>query len=374
MTTTDHAPAGSDAAIARMMSLQPDSDVVDLSIGEPDQPLPAPLAETAIASLREGRTGYTAKLGIPELREAIAVDTGDDVAVEGVVVTAGGTGAVALAIMAAGAAGLVVPDPTWPNYLVFAEQLGYPVRRYRQGPSGDDFLPLDEIEAGLRDGCRLVVINSPSNPTGAVASAGALAALVELARRHGATILSDEAYESIVFSGGRAPSPLDVGGADVTFAARTFSKRFSMTGLRLGSIVSPARFRRDIGALHGTTAGCAPVTAQIVGLEALNTLADRGAELSAVYRDRWVRAASVLGDRLASPSPDGLGGFYLWIDARDTGRTEEDLVAELSRRSVAVSAGSVYSAQPGFLRASLTAPDDRLDDALATIAAVLDGA
>jgi len=368
-----------------MRAAEPRAGEVDLSIGEPDQPLPAPLVDAAVASLRAGRTGYTPKLGLTELRELLAADvaasTGYRPDVADVVVTVGGTGAVAVALAAACAPGrpgqpgraLLAPDPAWPNYRVLAAQLGLRVLPYRQGPSGDGFGDLGEIAAGLRSGARLVVVNSPSNPTGAVASAAWLRDLVALVREHDAYVLSDEAYESVVFAGGRAPSPLADGGHDRTFAARTFSKTFSMTGLRAGSLVAPPELRGAVAALHGTTAGCAPVTAQLVAAEALRTLPGRGAELAEVYRARFERATEVLGPWAPAEPVAGLGGFYLWVDARATGRTGAELTAALRERGVLVSSGTVYGETEGFVRLALTAPDAVLDGALRTARAVLDG-
>ncbi|HEY0187328.1 MAG TPA: pyridoxal phosphate-dependent aminotransferase [Cellulomonas sp.] len=377
-TPTSSDPA--DDAVARMMAGAARADEVDLSIGEPDQPLPAPLVDAAVHSLRAGRTGYTAKLGLAELRalvaQDVAVSTGFEPATDDVVITLGGTGAVAVTLAAVCAPGgaLIAPDPAWPNYRVLADRLGITVHGYRQGPSGDGFLDLVAIERGLRAGARLVVVNSPSNPTGAVASAGALRDLVDLVRAHDAYVLSDEAYESVVFAGGRAPSPLADGGQDRTFAARTFSKTFSMTGLRVGALVSPPSFRTAVAALHGTTVGCAPITGQLVAATALRTLPDRGAELSRVYRARYARAVELLGPWAPTDPVAGLGGFYLWLDASATGRSSVELTAALRDRGVLVSAGTVYSAQEGRLRLALTAPDDVLDRALATTRAVLDAA
>lgn len=365
-----------------MMAAEARAGEVDLSIGEPDQALPTALVEAAVASLRAGRTGYTPKLGLTELRDLVARDvaasTGYRPEVADVVITVGGTGAVAVALAAVctpgpSASALLAPDPAWPNYRVLAAQLGLPVLPYRQGPSGDEFGDLDAIAAGLRAGARLVVVNSPSNPTGAVASAAWLRELVTLVREHDAYVLSDEAYESVVFAGGRAPSPLADGGHDRTLSARTFSKTFSMTGLRAGSLVSPPALRGAVAALHGTTAGCAPVTAQLVAAEALRTLPGRGAELAEVYRARFARATRILGPWAPTDPVAGLGGFYLWLDARATGRTGTELTAALREQGVLVSSGTVYGETEGFVRLALTAPDAVLDDALRTTRAVLDG-
>ncbi len=378
MTARETVPMPGDDAVARMMAGAVATGETDLSIGEPDQPLPGVLVAAAVESLRSGRTGYTPKLGLAELRELVADDTARATGVrpdaDDVVITVGGTGAVAVALAAACAPGgtVLVPDPAWPNYRVLAGRLGIDVLPYAQGASGDGFLDLPAIRAGLEAGARLVVVNSPSNPTGAVASAGALRDLVRLVRAHGATILSDEAYESVVFAGGRAPSPLGEGGHDVTFAARTFSKTYSMTGLRVGSLVSPPRFRTAVAALHGTTAGCAPITAQLTAIEALRALPGRGAELAAVYADRFRTALAVLGPWAPSVPVQELGGFYLWLDARPTGSTSAEVCAALRARGVVASSGLVYTPTDGFVRLALTAPDDALHAALAAVREELD--
>ncbi|MDQ7909968.1 pyridoxal phosphate-dependent aminotransferase [Phytohabitans sp. ZYX-F-186] len=370
-TETDTATA----AVTRMMAGPVRAGEVDLSVGEPDQPLPAVLVETAVRSLRDGRTGYTPKLGLPDLRDLVAADLdGRRPPSDDVVVTVGGTGAVAVALAAVCVPGgaVLVPDPAWPNYRVLAERLGVAVLSYPQGESGDAFLDLETIEAGLRAGARLVVVNSPSNPTGAVASAAVLRRLVDLVRAHDAFILSDEAYESIVFAGGRAPTPRAAGGADLTFTARTFSKTYSMTGLRVGALISPPSFRVAVAALHGTTAGCAPITAQLTAIEALRSLPDRGAELSVIYRARFGAALRILGPWAPPVPAAALGGFYLWLDARPTGRTSAEVCAALRARGVVASSGQVYTPTDGFVRLALTAPDAQLVNAITVVRQELD--
>ena len=361
-----------------MMATAVGSDELDLSIGEPDDALPMDLVETAVNSLRSGQTGYTPRLGLDELRVAIAHDiaagTGFEPAVEDVVVTVGGTEAVSVALQAVCGTGdsIVIPNPAWPNYRVVAERHGVSVETYDQGLSGDDFLDLVRIEEALVGGAKLVVVNSPSNPAATVASAAALAALVTLVRRYNAVILSDEAYESVVFAGGRAPSPLADGGDDVTFSARTFSKTFSMTGMRVGSLVSPPAYRTAVAALHGTSVGCAPITGQRVALEALASFGSRGDQLARSYRSRFALAQSILGEWMTVSDLDSLGGFYLWLDARATGRTSTDLVAAIRARGVVVSNGKVFSPdQDAFLRIALTAPEPELSRALEIVRAEL---
>lgn len=366
-----------DAAVARLMNQAPTAGTLDLSVGEPDQTLPEVLLERAIASLRNGETGYTPKLGLASLRRAIAARLPQPVDDADVVVTVGGTEAVAVAIAAACSAGdtVLIPDPAWPNYRVLAARLGVRVATYRQGADRGDFFDWPSITAALDSGARMIVVNSPSNPMAAVADAADLQRLVDLASAHGTMVLSDEAYESIVFDGTAAPSPLSAhGGHNVVFVARTFSKTYSMTGLRAGALISPPRFREAVAALHGTVVGCAPHTAQIVAEDALTALPDRGAELSAVYRERFALALERLGRWMPQSEIDGHGGFYVWLDGSHTGLSADELTARLGERGLRVSSGDVYTVgKSSAVRLALTASAEELERAFGVIREVFGG-
>lgn len=365
-----------DAAAARLMAESASDAEIDLSIGEPDQKAPQPIIEATTAALVAGATGYTAKPGLRELREELAKDmessTGVLPAVADITVTVGGSEAVAIAIMAACSPqeGLLVPDPAWPNYRLLAENLGFPVQYYAQGPSGPDFFDPDDIEAGLRSGARLVTVNSPSNPTAAVAAPAALEALGKLLEKYDAYALSDEAYESIVFNGSRAHSLYSAAPAR-TFVARTFSKTYSMTGFRVGCLISPEPFRHRIGSLHGTVTGCAMAAAQHAAVVALREQPHRGKELSDVYKKRFARASEILGPWMSPSNVEELGGFYLWVDARASGLSSEDVTEALREQGIIVSNGKVYTKTDGFVRLSLGAEDEDLDRALGILRDIL---
>ncbi len=357
-----------DAAVTRLLNDDAEAGVLDLGIGEPDQLLPEQLRTCAVDSLTRG-VGYTPKLGLLSLREAIATEThavGDDV-----VITVGGTEAVAVAIetVCGPGRGIVVPDPAWPNYRVLAEHLGIPVHTYLQGTVEGGFFDWEGIDRGLAAGASLIVVNSPSNPMASVASAAELQQLVDRAAAYGAYVLSDEAYEGIVFSGASAPSPrAATGGAERVFAARTFSKTYSMTGLRVGALISPAAFRLRVAALHGTTVGCAPRVAQEVAEHALHTLADRGRWLSGVYRERFELALQHVGEWMPQADSRSSGGFYVWLVDGDRARSAASLADEIERRGFRVSSGNAYSVRESHaVRLALTAPTERLEDAFAAV-------
>lgn len=370
---------GPDAAAERLMAEAAAETDIDLSIGEPDQKAPQQIVDATVAALRGGATGYTAKPGLLPLREALAKDVEDSTGrrpdISDVTVTIGGSEAVAIAIMAVCSPdrGILVPDPAWPNYRLVAGELDFPVHYYTQGPSGDDFFNLEEVEAGLQAGAKLVAVNSPSNPTAAVATPAAFEALAVLLDKYDAYALSDEAYESIVFHGARAASLYSVLPAR-TFVARTFSKTYSMTGFRVGSLVSPGEFRTAIGALHGTVTGCAMAAAQHAAVVALRELPQRGKELAAIYRARFSLAAEILGPWMPPSDVGDLGGLYLWIDARQSGLSSSEITSGLKKQGVIVSSGRVYTQVDGFVRLSMGAEEEDLEKALQILRALLDTA
>lgn len=366
-----------DAATERLMAEATSDTDIDLSIGEPDQKAPQQIVEATVNALRGGATGYTAKPGLLELREALSEDmelsTGLRPDTADVVVTIGGSEAVAITIMAvcSPTQGIVIPDPAWPNYRLVAGDLEVPTSYYTQGPSGDDFFNLHEIERGLQSGAKLVVVNSPSNPTAAVASSAAYDALAVLLEKYDAYALSDEAYESIVFRGTRAASLYAII-PERTFVARTFSKTYSMTGFRVGSLVSPENYRTTIGSLHGTVTGCAMAAAQHGAVVALRELPQRGKELAAIYKARFSLASEILGSWMPPSDVEDLGGLYLWVDARQSGLRSSEITKALKEKGVVVSSGSVYTQTDGFVRLSMGAEDRDLEQALRILRQLLD--
>lgn len=369
--------SAADAAVARLMNHETASGVLDLSIGEPDQLLPVELQERAVASVVRG-VGYTPKMGLDSLRKAVAGSLRVQVNAQDVVITVGGTEAVAIAIetVCTPSRGIVIPDPAWPNYRVLSEHLDIPVSTYRQGTEPGRFFDLAQIDAALVGGAKLVVVNSPSNPMAAAATAAELHDLVDLVERHDAMVLSDEAYEGIVFSGDRAPSPLaSAGGTERVLVARTFSKTYSMTGLRVGALIAPAPLRLRVAAIHGTTVGCAPRVAQEVAEFALAAMPERGRELSVVYRERFELALAQVGDWMPQSDSSASGGFYVWLDGSSTGQSAADLAMAIEARGFRVSSGNAYTVDESHaVRLALTASRHELEAAFAAVREVFLGA
>jgi aspartate/methionine/tyrosine aminotransferase len=346
-------------------------------VGEPAFDTPVGIREAAVRALAAGDTRYTPRLGFPELREAVRVrlarDKGFHPAFEDAVITAGGSPAACISIAATCQSGdtIVVPDPAWPNYDLFAARIGVGVRRYRYSASRE--LDLEEIDSLIDATTKLLIINSPANPTGAVATKEEMASLVELAARRTVWILSDEAYEGIVFDGERAWSPCALGGSDRTFAAYTFSKTYAMTGWRVGYLIIPSEFRRAALELQATMTGCAPSMAQRGAEHALRHCDEEAETMRRVHELRRNLALSQLdGSGIVDGTPRG--AFYLWLSIERSGMTGQRFADWIWRQAgVRVSAGEVYSrAEPHHVRASFATDERSLGAGLGRIQSALD--
>lgn len=348
-------------------------DVVSLLEGEPDLPAPKAAVEAAAAALREGRTRYSASAGLPELRAAISRklrnENGVEVPPSGVVVTNGAKQAVYEALQALCDPGdeVLIPAPCW---VTFPEAVklagGVPVLVPCRA---DHQLDLDALERAAGPRTRAIVLNTPNNPTGAVYPEEALRAVVALAARRGLAIVSDEAYEALVYDGARHSSVASLGAeaAALTVTIQTLSKSFAMTGFRVGWLAGPAPLAEAVARVHGHVTGNACTFAQHGALAALS--------LGEAHRGPWRAAhqarrdaAYALGSRLFEcVRPQG--GLFLFADARrHLGARFPDSAALaahlLEKARVAVVPGSAFGRE-GFLRLSFSAPEAVLREACA---------
>jgi aspartate/methionine/tyrosine aminotransferase len=254
-------------------------DVLAFWFGEPDLVTPAFIRDAAKAALDEGDTFYQHNLGIAPLREALAGYLSrlhGRVAPDRIAITSSGVNALMLAAQLLLTPGdrVVAVVPLWPNVTEIPRILGARVERVPlsiDAASGRWRLDLDRLLASITADTRAVIVNSPSNPTGWVMPREQMAALLAHCRRTGTWIVSDEAYERLVFDGSyQAPSMLDLAHADDrVVVANTFSKAWQMTGWRLGWLVVPPTLLDDLAKLLEFNTSCAPGFVQRAGLVAV---------------------------------------------------------------------------------------------------------
>ena len=342
-------------------------DVVDLSVGEPDFPTPENIIEAGKAAMDAGHTGYTSSNGIPELREALAdklTGQGIDADSDEIIVTPGGKQGLYEAINTLIDDGdeVVLLDPAWVSYEAMVKLSGGSLNRVDLSPYDFQLEPgLDDLAAAVSDDTELLVVNSPSNPTGAVYSDEALEGVRDLAVKHYFAVISDEIYERITYGVEQtALGSLD-GMEDRTITLNGFSKAFSMTGWRLGYIHAPQDLIDQAGKLHSHSVSCAVNFVQHAGIEALSERTDEAVvEMREAFRERRDMLADLFAEH-GVDVPIGDGAFYMMIPVDDDDQTWcEEAIQEAH---VATVPGSAFGA-PGYARISYAASEERLREAV----------
>ncbi|WP_137387644.1 pyridoxal phosphate-dependent aminotransferase [Rhodoligotrophos defluvii] len=349
------------------------NDVINLGIGQPDLAPPEHVIEAAIRALRDGPHGYTPPVGIDSLREAVAADVatrlGAPVTPDEVVIVPGGKVTLFLATTLFGGAGaeILYPDPGFPPYreairLSGARAIPYPIRQ-----ENDFAFEPDEVLGLVTENTRLIIINSPANPTGGVVARAQLDALARgLAAHPHIAVLSDEIYAHLVFGNGEFVSILGYPELrDRAIVLDGWSKTFAMTGWRLGFGIWPARLVPYVRKLISTTYSCVNVAAQAGGLAAITgprDALDAYRRTLQERRDTLVRALNdIPGVNCRTPG----GAFYVFPDITGTGWPSEALTDKLLERAhVAAIAGDSFGHMGnGFLRLSYATDMSRLQQA-----------
>ncbi|WP_254767550.1 pyridoxal phosphate-dependent aminotransferase [Salinilacihabitans rarus] len=365
-------PSATLAISALATELEADgADVVDLSVGEPDFPTPGNVVQAAKDAMDAGHTGYTTSKGILELREAIA----DKLAADGlehtsdeVVVTPGAKQALYEVVSALIEDGdeVVLLDPAWVSYEAMVTMAGGSLSRVDLSPYDFRLEPaLDDLADAVSDETDLLIVNSPSNPTGAVYSDAALDGVAELAVSHDVTVVSDEIYKEITY--GVEPTSLGTfdGMAARTVTVNGFSKAYSMTGWRLGYFAGPEELVSQAGKLHSHSVSSAVNFVQHAGIEALENTDEAVEEMVAAFAERRDLVVDLLDDRGVDVAvPDGAFYMMLPVDGDDQAWCE----GAIEDAHVATVPGSAFGT-PGYARISYAASEERLKDGIERLAA-----
>jgi aspartate/methionine/tyrosine aminotransferase len=336
---------------ARARALEAEGrDIIHLQIGEPDFDTPANIREAAKRALDEGATHYAPYPGIPALREAIAEDAaarkGFPVDPSQVFVTVGGKGVMLYAILGIVDPGdeVLVPDPGYPIYesltrFVGGTPVAVPIRQEL-----DFRIDLDELRSLVTPKTRMLVINSPANPTGGVLTRSDLEAIAELAISHDLVVLADEIYGRILYDGEEHVSIASLPGmAERTIVLDGFSKTFAMTGWRLGYALVPPSLIPTYGQLVINTISCAPTFAQIGAVEAIRGPQEPMAAMVAEFRARRDLVVAGLNDIPGIECRSPKGAFYAFPRVSGTGFTGKELADRLlAEAGVCVLAGTAF--------------------------------
>ena len=355
-------------------------DVVDFGPGEPDFPTPDHIKRGAIKALEENRTKYTATPGIAPLRQAIcdwhAANLGSSPAYQPAecIVTAGGKHAIFNAACALVGAGdeVVIPAPYWVSYPDIVKYAGgKPV--FVATHAQDDFrLRAATVEKAITSHTRMVIANSPCNPTGAVIPPDEFVKIFDVCRRHGVWLLSDECYSHFTYGSTKPFSIASVpGGRDRLIIAGSFSKTFAMTGWRIGYLLAPQPLIAAVTKLQSQSTSNPTSIAQYAALEAAKGPMDSVGTMLAEYarrRERILKGLRAIPG-ISCTAPEG--AFYVFpnISAHLNAEMPTDTAAAkllLEREYVAVVPGEAFGA-PGYLRLSYATSLDRIEEGLRRI-------
>lgn len=350
--------------------------VLHLEIGEPDFPTPPHIVEAVARAQRDGLVKYTLSRGTPELRSLLAEKArrrnGLDVSPERIVVTAGGTAAVyaALASLVATGDGVLVPDPGWPGVDLDVTLLRARPLRYRL-LAEDGYRPdLDELER-LAAEARVLFLNTPSNPTGAVHDGATLERMLDIAERHGLAVLADEVYEDITFD----VEPVSIGSLGYeghVVTVFSFSKGYAMTGWRVGYAVAPDEVVEAMVQVQETIVACPSWTGQAAAVAALTGPREPMLAMRDEYRRRRDVAVPALREHgLLVTEPRGT--FYAMADVSELGVDSYGIARRLLlEERVAVAPGETFGPSgAGTVRLSLASPPDVVAEAIDRIARVV---
>lgn len=352
---------GAYAVLARASDIErAGREVLHLELGQPDFRTPETIAQAGVAAIEEGLTRYTSPAGLTRFRELIAADAGARRGVTvhpDMVVTGPGSKPglffPTLALVAPGDE-VIYPDPGFPTYRAMIGVAGgtpVPVTLREENQFSFD---LDVFDSKISDKTKLIILNSPANPTGGVIPLEDLKHIAKQAQKYDAWILADEIYSRLVYDGMEsAPSVASIDGMlERTVIADGFSKAYAMTGWRLGYMIAPPALAERLELLITHSVGCTAMFTQYAGMEALTGPQDFVREMVAEYqkrRDRMVELANAIpGVHAQKPQ----GAFYVFPNVKSFGISSKEIQARLlEEEGVAVLAGTDFGpAGDGYIR------------------------
>ncbi len=322
-------------------------DMISFSMGEPDFHTPDHITEACVKSLHHHETYYTPSAGIPELRQAVAEDlshrNGLPCTSHNVLITPT-KHAIFMTMLALIDEGdeVVVPDPAWGTFDACARLAGAKVRYAKLGPENGYRLTPEAMMEQVTKKTKLVVINTPSNPCGAVMRTEDVKGVADICREHGLYILSDEIYERLIFEGKHTSIASLEGMFDRTVTIGGLSKTYAMTGWRIGWAVAPLPIFNELNKLQTQSITCVTSFVQRAGLEALLGSQEPVHKMAVEFKARRDLIFDLVQDipQLTCPKPNG--AFYLF-PSYAMKMPSEDLAAYLLEKAhVAVTPGSAF--------------------------------
>jgi len=350
-------------------------DICGFGAGEPDMDTPDHIKLAAAQSLAEGFTKYTPSSGIPELRQAIAeklkVENGVDYKPHQIIVSCGAKHSCYNAILATCNPGdeVIIPAPYWVSYpemvkLAGAEPYIIPTKAENQYK-----LTPEDLQAAISPSSRMVILNSPGNPTGSVYTENELAALVEVALEDDLFILSDEIYEKIIYDGAKHFSIASMSKKvfEHTITINGFSKAYSMTGWRLGYMAAPDAIAKAVDSLQSHSTSNPTSFAQKGAVAALRESQDCVTEMVKVFAKRrqliFDGLTSIEGVKCVKP----LGAFYILPDISSFGLTSTQFCEQLLEHALVAAVPGIAFGDDSVIRLSYACSTENIEKGISRI-------
>lgn len=348
-----------------MMAKQYD-DVVDFTLGDPDIPTPLPICEAAINAAKAGHTRYAPNAGLPALREAIAKQVSKESGIaynaNNVAVTVGATEAVYLSFMACINPGdeVVILAPYWVQYENIVKLLGGKpviIDSFKDGFEPD----LDVVFKAITDKTKVIVVNSPNNPSGYIYKEHFLEVLAEMASANHILLFDDEAYRSLVYVQEFPLITKHCRKEDVVII-NSFSKQFAMTGWRVGYVVGEEDFIKEVVKFQQNIAVCVATPNQYAAIEAITNIDKYAIGIKEVFtkrRETLIRELNKI-DEISYQAPQGT--FYAFIDISKTGLNSKFFCFDLlEKQHVAVVPGVAFGETfDNYIRLAFTLNEDKI--------------
>lgn len=368
--------------LARAAELQRQGkDIINLGIGQPDFKTPDHVVEAAVKALRDGHHGYTPANGILELREAVVADIagrrGAEISPDNVVIMPGGKPTMFFSIMMFGAPGVEImyPDPGFPIYRSMIEYTGAkPIPIVLREENGFAF-SAEELLANITDKTRLIIVNSPGNPTGGATPRAEVEKLVAgLADWPDVAIMSDEIYSRMLYGGAKHVSFLEYPDIrDRLILLDGWSKTYAMTGWRLGYSIWPDALVEKATRLCINSHSCVNAPTQFAGIAALTGPQDAVDQMMVAFDERRKTIVSALNDLPGFSCLDPAGAFYAFPNISGVGQSAKDLQKRfLEDAGVATVAGPSFGVHADdYIRFSYANSVENIVEAISRIRAIL---
>lgn len=338
--------------------------IIKFNLGDPDQPTPNEIIETAFEAMKQGKTKYASSAGERKLREELA--SIHDVSPDNVVITSGSKWAIfsLMFLFFKKGGNIVIPTPHWTSYELTAKSVGAETRFLKTDIDSNWRIDVEKLRDLIDQETRLVILNNPSNPTSKVADEKVLEEIVQTANSKGATILSDEVYSDISFI--KTKSILDFDSDHIL--VKSFSKTFAMTGWRIGYVIVKKELAERMIKLNQITLTNVPVFVQHAALKALELRQKIADMIREDYRRRADLACKILSKtKMKFASPDA--PFYVF--PKYDNLNSESFALDLLDSGVAIAPGTAFGDYREYFRISLTVPEKEIELGLEKICGAL---